>query len=83
VRAAETAALDRWSRPWLLSADDWFTDIERLRVLAAPLFNATSDDIAIVPSVSCAMAVAMSNSPIERGQSSVVLGGEFPSNYYA
>jgi selenocysteine lyase/cysteine desulfurase len=83
VRSAETAALDRWSAPWLLTADDWFADTERLRVLAAPLFNATPDDIAIIPSVSYAMAVAIQNVPIARGQSIVVLGEEFPSNYYA
>ena len=83
VRAAETVALDRWATPWLLTADDWFADTERLRVLAAPLFNATPDDIAIIPSVSYAMAVAMNNVPIERGQSIIVLGEEFPSNYYA
>ena len=34
VRAAKTAALNRWSTPWLLTADDWFADTERLRVLA-------------------------------------------------
>ena len=83
VRAAETFALNRWSAPWLLTADDWFADTERLRVLVAPLFSATPDDIAIIPSVSYAMAVAMNNVPIARGQSIVVLGEEFPSNYYA
>lgn len=83
VRAAETFALDRWSTPWLLSADDWFADTERLRILAAALFNAHADDIAIIPSVSYAMAVAMQNVRIARGQSIVVLDEEFPSNYYA
>jgi len=67
VRAAETVALDRWSAPWRLTADDWFADTERLRVLAAPLFNARPDDIAIIPSVSYAMAVAVQNVPIGRG----------------
>jgi selenocysteine lyase/cysteine desulfurase len=63
---------------WLLAAEDWFADTERLRALAAPLFNASADDIAIVPSVSYAMAVAIHNLPIERGQSVVVLDEEFP-----
>jgi selenocysteine lyase/cysteine desulfurase len=82
VRVAEVSALNRWAAPWQLTADDWFADTERLRALAAPLFNANADDIAIVPSVSYAMAVAMQNVPVERGQSIVVLGEEFPSNYY-
>jgi kynureninase len=30
VRAAETGALNRWSTPWLLTADAWFADAERL-----------------------------------------------------
>jgi selenocysteine lyase/cysteine desulfurase len=83
VRAAETGALNRWSTPWLLTADAWFADAERLRVLAAPLFNAQPDDIAIIPSVSYAMAVAIQNVPIAWGQSIVLLGEEFPSNYYS
>src|SRR6185437_3171952 len=83
VRAAETVALNRWSTPWLLTAEDWFADTERLRALAAPLFNASADDIAIVPSVSYAMAVAIHNVPVERGQSIVILDEDFPSNYYA
>ena len=83
VRTAETFALNRWSTPWLLSADDWFADTERLRTLAAPLFNASPDDIAIIPSVSYAIAVALQNVSVARGQSIVVLDEEFPSNYYA
>lgn len=82
VRAAETAALDRWSAPWMLAADDWFADTERLRALAAPLFNAGPDDIAIIPSVSYAMSIAMHNVTVRRGQSIVILDEEFPSNYY-
>jgi selenocysteine lyase/cysteine desulfurase len=83
VRAAEQRALDRWAKPWFLTADDWFADTERLRTLAAPLFNAAADDVAIVPSVSYAMATAVRNVAVGRGQSIVMLQGEFPSNYYA
>jgi selenocysteine lyase/cysteine desulfurase len=83
VRAAEQRSLDRWAKPWLLTADDWFADTERLRSLAAPLFNADADDIAIIPSLSYAMATAVRNVAVGRGQSIVMLREEFPSNYYA
>jgi kynureninase len=43
VRAAEHRALDRWAKLWFLTVDDWFADTERLRTLAAPLFNADID----------------------------------------
>lgn len=33
VRAAGVAALDRRGQPWAISADDWFTEAERLRTL--------------------------------------------------
>ncbi len=78
VRIAERVALERWATPWLLTADDWFADTERLRALAAPLFNAGPDDIAIIPSVSYAMATAVRNVSVGRGQSIVLLEGEFP-----
>lgn len=79
VRAAETYAMDRWAQPWHLTANDWFRDTERLRGLAAALFHATADDIAIVPSVSYAMAVAVRNIAVSSGQNIVVLDQEFPS----
>ena len=31
VRAAGEAALERRARPWTIAAEDWFTDVERLR----------------------------------------------------
>jgi len=51
----------------LLTADDWFADTERLRVLAAPLFSARRDDIAIIPSVllSSSTQVSLSRSTPE------------------
>ncbi len=81
-----TAAGDRASRrkasPWTISAQDFFTDSERLRVLAADLFGAGADDIAIVPSASYGLETAALNARVTRGDRIVMLDEQFPSNVY-
>ena len=53
-----TQALRRKSRPWSITTDDFFTPAETLRALFADLIDARPEDIAIVPSISYAMATA-------------------------
>src|SRR5262245_57068168 len=80
VREVGAAAVGRKARPWEISVDDFFADAERLRALTARLMGADADGIAIVPSVSYAMAVAAANLPVGPGRRIVVLEEEFPSN---
>jgi selenocysteine lyase/cysteine desulfurase len=68
--------------PWTYRASDFFAHIEAYRSRAARLFGSTPDDIALVPSASYALAIAAKNLPLARGQNVVVLGEQFPSNYY-
>jgi selenocysteine lyase/cysteine desulfurase len=49
----------------------------------AELLQTDADGIALIPSVSYAMAVAALNLPVRSGQTIVVLDEEFPSNYHA
>lgn len=84
VTEAGLAAVPRKARPWERSVPEgWFTDPEALRAAAARLMGATADDVALVPSVSYAIATAAANVPVEAGQNIVVLAEQFPSNYYA
>ena len=82
VRMAGEQALARRARPWTIRAPDWFTEIERLRGLAAGLLGTDADHVALVPSSSYGLAVAARNLPAGPGQRVVLLDHEFPSSYY-
>ncbi|HEX8480269.1 MAG TPA: aminotransferase, partial [Allosphingosinicella sp.] len=70
--------LDRKARPWDVKAEHFFDESEAVRGLFARLIGAAADDVAIVPSVSYAMATAMANVPVAAGQSIVTLADDFP-----
>ncbi len=82
VRAAGETALGRRSRPWSITADDWFADVERLRSGAARLLNGSPEGVALVPSSSYGLAVAALNLRAGPGDRVLVLDQEFPSSYY-
>lgn len=75
--------LERKSRPWTITADDFFSPAERLREQFAALIDASPDDIAIVPSISYAMATAAANLTVGKNQHTVMLAEQFPSHVYA
>ena len=82
--AAEAGAtgLARKCRPWTIAADDFFADSERVRQLFAQLIGASSDAVAIVPSVSYGLAIAAANLSAAPGSRILVLADQFPSNVY-
>jgi len=82
VRAAGEAALERRSRPWTITADDWFSDVERLRGLFAEVVNADAEGVAVVPATSYAFAVAARNLALRTGDRVLVLAEEYPSGVY-
>ena len=69
--------------PWNYKPADFFSICEAFRERAARLAGVAADNIAIVPSVSYALAIAARNLPLARGQSIVTLSDQFPSNVYA
>ncbi len=82
VRAAGDAALERRAQPWTITARDWFTDVERLRVLFGDLIGADADGIALIPATSYGFAVAARNLPLRARERVVVLAEEYPSGIY-
>ena len=83
-RAAEIGAeaIGRKLRPWLIHAQDFFTDSERARARFAALLGARADDIALVPAASYGLALAAANLPVAAGERILVLAEQFPSNVY-
>ncbi len=82
VSAAVSAGAVLKSSPWTYRPADFFAQIGAYRNRAARLMGADGEDIALVPSASYGLAIAAKNLPLARGQNLVVLGDQFPSNYY-
>ena len=72
------------SNPYLIKSNDFFDDREILKQRYAQLIEAPDpQSIAIIPSVSYGIAIVAKNIPFEKGDEIVILGEQFPSNYYA
>ena len=82
VSAAVAAGAALKASPWTYRPADFFAHIEGYRSRAARLMGSAVDDVALVPSASYGLAIAAKNLPLARGQNVVVLGDQFPSNYY-
>ncbi len=75
--------LERKAHPWQVRAEHFFDESEVVRGLFARLIGSEADDVAIVPSVSYAMATVMANVPVAAGQKIVTLAEDFPSGILA
>jgi selenocysteine lyase/cysteine desulfurase len=82
VRTAGEQALAKRARPWTITAEDWFTDVERLRVLFGSLIGADAEGVALVPATSYGFAVAARNLQLGTGDRVLVLAEEYPSGIY-
>ena len=83
VSAAGYKALQTLQTPNLLEPDDFFAESDVVRSLFARLIGSENKDrIAIIPSVSYAMAIVAKNVPLQAGQNIVVVSELFPSNLY-
>jgi selenocysteine lyase/cysteine desulfurase len=76
------AAAGTKSRPWERAPDDFFTDAETVRLLAAELFGGEADGYAVVPAASYGVSsAARAVEPgLRSGDRILVLDEEFPSN---
>jgi selenocysteine lyase/cysteine desulfurase len=76
-------AVSRKSRPWNITSDQFFEDVEEVRALFARLVGGDTDGVAVVPSVSYGISVAAANVPVRQGEKIVILEDQFPSNVYS
>jgi selenocysteine lyase/cysteine desulfurase len=82
VREAGERGLAQRAAPWRVTADDWITDVERLREALARLIGVDSAGVALIPATSYGLAVAARNLSAAAGEQVLVLDDEYPSNYY-
>lgn len=71
------------TRPWNISASDFFSDVERARSLFAGVIGADAEGVAVIPSASYGLSCAARNIPVGPGSRIIVLAEQFPSNVYA
>ena len=83
VLGAMERAVQLKAQPWTFTPPDFFKVVERFRVLASRVIGTSGENLAIVPSVSYALATAAMNIPFSPGQEIVTLAEQFPSNVYA
>ena len=76
-------AVSRKSRPWEITPNDFFEDVEVVRALFARLVGGDADGVAVIPSVSYGISVAAANVPVREGEKIIILEDQFPSNVYA
>ena len=82
VRRAGDEALDKRGRPWTIEPADWFSDVERLRLLFGRILGTEAEGVALIPATSYGFAVAARNLDVEAGERIVVLAEEYPSGIY-
>lgn len=81
VRKAADAALHQG--PLSGFSVDWRERVERVRTMAAQLFDGDADAVALVPSAAYGLSVAARNVPLRHAEAVLVLEGQFPSNLLA
>lgn len=70
--------------PTAISPEDFFTTTELLRKEFAKLIDTEEPQrIVVIPSVSYGMATVAKNVRLKKGENVIVMGEQFPSNYYS
>lgn len=83
VEAAGIESLQRKSQPFMISPDDFFSELKILKGLYAQLLHVKEPQrIAICPSTSYGIATIAKNIPLQKGDNIVLLEEQFPSNVY-
>jgi selenocysteine lyase/cysteine desulfurase len=83
VQKAGNKALLSKVRPWTITADTFFRNLEDNRRLFSKLIRCTPDDVAVIPAVSYGIALAAKNIPVKKGQKILILEEQFPSNVFS
>ncbi len=83
VEEAGIEGMRRKRNPSGISPEDFFEESKTVRARFAQIINCKPDQVAIISSVSYGLASAMRNLHVDTGQTAIVVGDEFPSDYYA
>lgn len=83
VRDALIEGAAHKSRPWLVTSDQFFDEVEQLRLLLAATLGGNSEGYAIVPSATYGVATAVRaiEPSLSAGDELLIFAEEFPSLY--
>lgn len=83
VYQAGKDSLEKNLNPYLITADDYFDDAEKVKKNFASLIHENeAQRVAIIPSVSYGMANVAQNVRLQSGDNIITITEQFPSNYY-
>ena len=71
------------ARPWRISPNDFFANVEHARSLFAQVIGADAEGVALIPSASYGLSCAARNIVVPSGGRIILLAEQFPSNVYA
>jgi selenocysteine lyase/cysteine desulfurase len=84
VSVAGMKGLLRKAEPYKIGQSDFFSEVEKVRHVFANIVGSSEPQrVAIIPSVSYAIATVARNLPCEAGDEIIVAHEQFPSNIYA
>ena len=82
VEEAGIAGMVRKRNPTQIRSSDFFEETEVVKSLFGQIINGHPDQVAINPSVSYGLESAVRNLPVDNGHTAIVVGNDFPSDYY-
>ncbi|MDP3342354.1 aminotransferase class V-fold PLP-dependent enzyme [Frigidibacter sp.] len=84
IAAAEAgaAAARIKARPWEMTIDAFYDEVEEARRLAAEMIGAGADEIALTAATSYGMSIAAANVPVPAGSAIVMMENEHTSHRY-
>jgi len=84
LKSVEQAGIDgvkRKTNPTSIKESDFFQPAEEVKSLFGKLINASSKQIALIPSASYGLMNAIRNVPFKKGQHAITVNEEFPSDH--
>lgn len=83
VEKAGRKGLAKKRQPNLITPDDFFHDLETIKILFSQLVNCPDKNrITMIPSASYGIANVVNNLPLKKTDNIIVCGDQFPSNVY-
>lgn len=79
---AATNALIKDRNPFNLKVDDFFSDVNKVKIEFGKLINSPKENIALIPSTSYGFSSILNNIKSKSGKTAITIKDEFPGSYF-
>lgn len=79
---AATNALIKDRNPFNLKVDDFFSDVNKVKIEFGKLINSPKENIALIPSTSYGFSSILNNIKSKPGKTAITIKDEFPGSYF-